>query len=235
MIGRLVNWLRTRLSRSRSRPSNVFDLTYHCAYQVFPRMSLGMPGNFEKWRLEASRPAAMFYVFACSVSGHNPDPETAEGFIWHSGQLGNGLDYVVLEYPRPDPVTTTAEEMAAFPTLAKGSDSKLSPYYSVLIGHLSDTTENSDRQVYVLGQSPVADVTTLRRVTLAGHYNLGPGPEPTLDSLLASLLAVEGRKVQGGVILNEEMMSPADKKLTEELQSWSKAELEERMRTPDNA
>lgn len=214
MLGRFFRWLRTRFGKKSQPPSDIFALTYQCAYQIFPKLSLGMPENFEAWRLEGSRPGAMFYLFACSVTGHQPNAKDGERFVWHSGKLSNGLDYVVVEYPRP--------EMATDPTIQIHRGSRLNVYYSAVIGAF---TELAHREVYVLAQSPLAEITTLRRVTLAGHYNLGPGPTPDLDTLLAVLPTAASLEVRGGVILNRSMMTAIDEKLNENLQSYSPAEI----------
>lgn len=150
----------------------------------------------------------MFYLFACSLTNQEPEPSAVERFIWHSGKLANGLDYIVLEYPRPEPASMSAREMEVLRTLEVTPPLRLSPYYSAVIGSLDDDTILHERQVYVLG----------------------PGPDPTLPSLLDSLSNLENRKVQGGVILDEAMKSPADRQLGEDLSTWNKTQLEDYMR-----
>lgn len=213
---------------------DVYDLAYHCAYTVFPRLSLGSPEQFENWRLRSENPSRMLYFFVCMVLEVEPLPADSERFRWRGGKLTNGQDYVVIEYPLPEPVTATFQEIEARATvreLRAAKQERLLPYFSALVGNLAEAGE---RQVYALGQSPARELTTLRRVTLAGHYNLGFGPEPTFEAFTEMLADAPSRQPVAATILDPERSDASDAALGAQLQSLSESEIDEQWKRKPN-
>lgn len=226
MLRRFLRWLFIRLGwlKKLQKDVDVFDISYFCAYEMLPRLALTMPEHLEQWK-QAERPAAMLYVFACTLTGAEPKPEDGERFGWHCGKLSDGSAYLLVEYPEPVPSPHSQADIEAVQSLAqwkKLAPFRLSPYFSVVVWR--DETE-----VFALGASPIRGQTTLRRVTLAGHFNLGPGPEPTKESFLACVAEKVECKVEGGVVLHPEMSTRLDAKLLEGMQSCDERQLDERL------
>ena len=89
----------------------------------------------------------------------------------------------------------------------------LYPYFSAVLR----TTTTKPSACFALGQSPVYGVTSLRRCRPAAHYNLGIGPDPTLEGFLAVLEEAESLPVQGVALLHQDKLDDLDQTLMEKI------------------
>ena len=81
------------------------------------------------------------------------------------------------------------------------------PYFSVWVG-------GEEPACYCLGQAPVRDKTTLRRVTQGAHYHLGEGPKPGLTELLEVLPSAHLLEVRGASTTNRDALDGTDQRLS---------------------
>lgn len=170
------------LDRSREpKPSvSLPQLCYDVAYFLLPRYAFERVGKVVDLRANTPHAAGpFFYVMACRMRGIEPVIDDARRLRWHHGALGEGCEYYVLEYPSPPPVdilTRPPEEITTSST-----PFVLAPYFSAIVRAIPEGTV----RYFVLGQSPMGGVTTLRGVLPEGiNCNLGRGPEPRLDAFL---------------------------------------------------
>jgi hypothetical protein len=162
-------------------PPSLWQISYGIAYFVLPNYAFTRLSKIEQLCRETPNAAGpFFYAMACQMSKVPPNRADAERFSWKVGALDDRTDYYVMIYPTPPPFDITTiprEEIKQHP---------LAPHFSAI---LYDRTTQAV-QYYVLGQSPLGGVTTLRRVTIdpMANYNLGPGPEPDVDAFLAAIM-----------------------------------------------
>jgi hypothetical protein len=145
------------------------DISYAVAYFVLPGYAYGRISKIEELcqkNPEAAGP--FFYVMACQVRKIPPNRADAELFSWKLGSLDDQTDFFVMVHPKPPAVALS-----------------VAPYFSGIFRNRI----TQKVAYYVLGQTPVGGGTTLRSVTLNPmvNSNLGPGPEPDLDSFLATV------------------------------------------------
>jgi hypothetical protein len=161
------------------------QLCYDVAYFVLPHYAYGEIAKVAD--LCSNTPTAagpFFYLMACQMRKVEPVIEDAKRFHWHHGRLREGHEYYVLEYPSPPPVDLS--RLSPDELLNAGSPPVLAPYFSAII-HEAPAGAVS---YYILGQAPIGGGTTLRSVLREGaNCNLGPGPEPRLDSFLEAISA----------------------------------------------
>ncbi|MBN9417019.1 MAG: hypothetical protein J0I12_16350 [Candidatus Eremiobacteraeota bacterium] len=141
---------------------DIYDLARVCAYEVMPRLVLGMPERLQEWRSKTSQPGVMLYAMTCMLSGAEPDSRQVSQFVWHTLQLEDGRECLIIQYPTLEPCSST-------------------PYFSAVVNPADQP------EVYVLSASPEPGQTSLLRLTLAGQYNLGPGPVARLEALQTAL------------------------------------------------
>jgi hypothetical protein len=157
---------------SRPDKNDLYQICYRVAYYMYPALLYSDPQKMrEIFTKYGDAAGAYFYVLLCKQEGIEPDEEHAKRFRPYTGQLANGTDYVLLEYPTPPPVN---------PDLMKAA---LAPHFSIIL--YPRASENV--AYYILGQRPFGG-TTLRTVTKDGmNANLGEGCEPDRDTFLAFL------------------------------------------------
>lgn len=156
------------------------QLCYDVAYFIMPHYAYHDVAKVADLCLN-SPPAAgpFFYAMACQVRKIEPVIEDAKRLVWHHGELENGREYFVLEYPPPPPVDMSdvpLEQLTKVKVV-------LSPHFSAIVRRADGGTD-----YYILGQAPMGGGTTFRHVSADGvNANLGPGPEPTLAAFLGTL------------------------------------------------
>jgi hypothetical protein len=159
------------------------QLCYDVAYFILPQYAYNDPGKVVD--LCANTPTAagpFFYVMACQMRKVEPISEDAMRFRWHNGQLDEGREYYVLEYPTPPSVDLS--NLSPGEVINSDSPPVLAPYFSAIIREIPA----GEVSYYVLGQAPIGGGTTLRSVLREGaNCNLGPGPEPRLDNFLDAI------------------------------------------------
>jgi hypothetical protein len=160
---------------------------YAMAYFVLPQYVAAAPEKISD-RLSEGRIGAMFYyLMACQLKGLEPgeqDADTMTAFAVRHGQLDDGHDYFVIQYPTPEELDLSDKMNSEDPgeMLDAMRGIVLAPYFSAMV---QPKTAGKARY-YVLGQS-VDGMTTLRSVTPEMNANLGRGCEPRLDAFLELL------------------------------------------------
>ncbi|WAS92635.1 hypothetical protein [Nannocystis punicea] len=152
-------------------PTTVRDraqLCYTTAYFVLPRCIAADPAKLLRdLETQPRTTPAVMYLMACELEDSEPHEQDVAALTVQPAALGDRLRCQVLAYPHYPPVGVV-----------------LPPYFSVLV-HAEGEAEVL--HYFILGQSPTG-ATTLRTVTPdEANVNLGPGPEPTADALLAVL------------------------------------------------
>jgi hypothetical protein len=116
--------------------------------------------------------------------------EQLQEFKYYQGELKPGLNYYLMEFPKPPPQTEQPNRQDVVDLLSQGK--KLSPEAVPVLGPFfavaCHNTQTNEIHFYILGQSP-KEGTTLR-VALEngkGHANCGPGPEPSPSSFLQAV------------------------------------------------
>lgn len=155
------------------------------AYYVFPDYSLNHRERLLHMCQGPPRVAKFFYyVMACQAIKMEPNPEDAMLFEWHLGQLEDGRDYLVMEYPQPAPLQLDPAVLENAPPEKWGELLKnvtLAPFFSG-VAYSSD----GEARYLVLAQALLPDRFTLREGFGDGsHGSLGDGPTPTLANFLA--------------------------------------------------
>jgi hypothetical protein len=161
------------------------SISYGIAYFILPHYAFKdcekIIGMFTDTRASVG---PFFYLMGCQVQKTEPVHEDALRFRSHQGKLDDERDYFVLEYPTPPPIELSGIDPVQ---LTQGRAPVLAPHFSALV---------RDRQTkavryYTLGQAPIGGGTTLRSVTPDGtNCNLGPGPEPRIESFLTRLRSI---------------------------------------------
>jgi hypothetical protein len=156
------------------------QLCYEIAYFILPHYAHRDLAGLQEICERPNIANAFFYIMACNRHKIEPEESALSLFRWHLGELPNGCAHLTLEYPIPPPVN-----MASL-SLRQMKQMVLAPYFSCVL-----QSSEGAATYYILGQSPLGG-TTLRMVTADGsNCNLGPGPEPTLESFLAQVQATE--------------------------------------------
>ena len=165
-----LDWLKKKPREADERTA-LSQTCYEIAYFAIPTFLADEEKLRDIFVRNGDATGAFFYLMACQRGKIEPVQETAAAFRVHVGQLKDGAEYYLLEYPTPPPVN---------PDLSKAV---LAPHFSVVI-FFADTR---NAVYYILGQRPFGG-TTLRSVTAEGmNFNLGPGPEPDLNEFLEFL------------------------------------------------
>ncbi|MBW3600954.1 MAG: hypothetical protein KY475_27270 [Planctomycetes bacterium] len=85
------------------------QLCYDVAYFVLPHSAFGSLAKLTNLCVNTPTAAGpFFYVMAAQARKVEPDREDANRFRWRHGQLNEGHEYFVLEYPIPPPVDMSA-------------------------------------------------------------------------------------------------------------------------------
>lgn len=187
-----------------------FNLCYFSAYGALPQAVEANPEEFWKTYYLARQPGLGWYAHLCLLTQTPFSPFQASALQWHKGRLPNGREYMILEYPEPDPMVLTAREFEKNPE-EDAPEEILYPYYSAILR----TTTSQPSACFSLGQSPVYGVTSLRRCRPAAHYNLGIGPDPSLEGFLSVLEEAESLPVQGVAVLHQDKLDAFDRKLAQ--------------------
>ena len=145
---------------------------YSVAYSVLPQLLFAdHQRTIGYFTAAGPPPGAYLYAIACSALKTKPRPEDTLLFQTHSGQLTEGYDYHILQYPDPPPLDMGDADMASMASVV------LAPYFSAILQE-QGTGEVS---YYILGQRPFGG-TTLRSLSAGGiNANLGEGPVPELN------------------------------------------------------
>jgi hypothetical protein len=166
------------------------QLCYDVAYFILPHYAYNdLPKLAEMCLNTPTTAGPFFYVMACQARESEPVLADGQRFRWHHGELTEGVEYFVLEYPTPPPADLSRAAPEGLPVLA--------PHFSAVLRERATGAGN----YFILGQAPFRigpsdSGTTLRTVLREGaNCNLGPGPEPQLDAFLA---AVRGALARGG-------------------------------------
>lgn len=165
------------LDRFRKRRVQLTQLCYDAAY-CYAYKDLAKILEIVSWPTAGG---PWVYVMACGMHEQDPDDDEAMQFRWHTGSAPGGLEYWVLQYPKPPAVDLSDVDPK---DIASGRyTAVLAPYFSAIV------REPSARISYwVLGQAPIGGGTTLRTVTEDGaNANLGPGPVPDIGAFLAGI------------------------------------------------
>jgi hypothetical protein len=168
-------------SRKREPTVSLQHICYDIAYFILPYYVHNEPEKIVTLCTKSPSAAGPFlYLIACKHMEIEPRTEDASRLCWHHDRLDDRRDCLVLEYPTPPPVELSE---ASLEQLSSG-DFTLAPYFSAVVHEGGGCVGG----YYVLGQAPMGGGTTLRSVSRDGtNSNLGPGPEPRLESLLAAL------------------------------------------------
>jgi hypothetical protein len=155
--------------------------SYDIAYFILPRYVFeSLDRIIDICTTTPSAAGPFYYIMACQARGVEPDLEAAKKYQWHTGEFDNEK-YLALEYPTPAPVDMGDSDPITI--MQSGVKLVLAPYFSVIL-----YGKHSQPNYYILGQSPIGGGTTVRAVTAEGmNCNLGPGPEPTLESFFEAI------------------------------------------------
>ena len=168
--------------KSKPRPT-LEKLCYDIAYLILPthaHTQFRVLLDLLKTSPEAT--GGLYYHLVCKSHKIEGDPGTSELFRWHQGKLDETHIYAVLEYPQPTPIDLT--DVPPDVAMQNVGTWTIAPYFSAIV---RDQT-NGNIQYFVLGQTSMGGGTVLRCVDNVGtNYNLGAGPEPTLDALLSAV------------------------------------------------
>ncbi len=167
------------------------QLCYDIAYFILPHHAFKDLARLADLCLNTPTAAGPFFHFlAAQMRKEEPNTEDARRFRWHHGQLDEGREYFVLEYPVPPPIDLSGASLEQ--VLASGTKFVLAPHFSAIVRGPGP----EEVHYFVLGQAPMGGGTTLRCVLPEGmNCNLGPGPEPQLSAFLAAVreqLAAQG-------------------------------------------
>jgi len=199
----------TYFRRQASPSEELFRFCYLSAYDALPSALMSDSEAFFRTYYPAAQPALAWYTQMCLLTGASFDPFSAATLHWHKGRLPSGREYMVLEYPKPNPVALTVEEFEKGKRGDLGGH-WLGPYYSAMLR----ATAAKPASCFALGQSPIKGITTLRRCTIAAHYNLGYGPDPQLESFLEILSQLESMPPKGCTVRHRDHLSELDRELS---------------------
>jgi hypothetical protein len=168
------------------------QLCYDVAYFVLPHYAFNDLAKLADLCLNTPSAAGpFFYVMAAQMRKAEADTDDAKRFRWHHGQLGDGREYFVLEYPTPPPVDLS--DAAIEQIVGGGTKFVLAPHFSAILRGAGGG------QYFILGQAPMGGGTTLRCILPEGmNCNLGPGPEPTLTRFLEAIRERAVRQAEPG-------------------------------------
>ncbi len=145
---------------------------YGTAYLALPKLLFAQTERTIGYFVNNEYPEGPYlYMMATRILKVEPVREHALSFQAHSGELSPRKNYHILEYPTPPPFDLAQK------------DAVLAPFFSAIIHNTAD----AEVAYYVLGQNPVSG-TTFRTVTPDGaNANMGPGPQPELDTFIEFL------------------------------------------------
>ena len=162
---------------------SLWQISHALAYFVLPQYAFNRLHKVEElFQNNPNTAGPFFYAMACQLRKAQPIRADAEHFYWQVGELDESTDFFVMVHPNPPPINSSSTE------LTNEHHPVLAPFFSGIVRN-RDTGKVS---YFVLEQSPSLEEgssTTLRSITLDPlvNSNLGPGPEPDLDSFLASV------------------------------------------------
>ncbi len=178
----LFNWF-----QKKPLPVSLPQLCYDVAYFILPHYAFGDLAKVTDLCLNTPSAAGpFFYLMATSARKIEPVMDDAKRFRWHHGQLSEGSEYFVLEYPSSPPVDMS--NMSIEQVMNSEQKLVLAPHFSAIVRRPNGV------QYFVLGQSPMGGGTTLRCILPEGmNCNLGPGPKPELLLFLDVIRTCETR------------------------------------------
>jgi hypothetical protein len=166
----ILDWFR-RPPRRIALP----ELAYHVAYFIVPELAFrDLRGLLNVVDSPSGDGGRDLYSLAVRQRRATPNPDDARLFTCHRGRIDAEWEYRAIKYPEPAPLEESA--------LSDGT-AVLAPYFSAVV------FKGVTLKCFVLGQAAVAGErrTTLRLLTREANCNLGPGPEPALDTFLAAI------------------------------------------------
>lgn len=190
----LLSWIRGLFGKSKAKPASLPKVAYFMAYYVISDYCLNHRERLLHMCSGPPRLAKIFYyVMACQSLKMEPKVEDAELFEWHQGKLDDGREYLVLEYPKPDPIQVDPAllEKSSPQRVSKLlADVTMAPFFS---GVAYDA--QGEARYLVLAQSLLPGRYTLREAFGNGsHGSVGDGPSPSLANFLACFS--EERQIQ---------------------------------------
>src|SRR5262245_33655239 len=107
------------------------QLCYDVAYFILPHYAFQDLAKLTDLCLNTAATAGPFYyIMAAQARKVEPDIEDVKRFRWHHGQLSEGREYFVLEYPTPPPVDTS--DVPIEQMVGGGTKVVLAPYFSAV-------------------------------------------------------------------------------------------------------
>lgn len=193
----MFGFFRRLLPAKRPPLPPVSRLHYTLAYQVFPEHVFQKTEQFLQMGTKSVKlPGPYFLLRTASQLGVNPEQhsdwmvEQSNKLKWHRGELSDGRDYFVMEFPDPEPIDHLTEK----DLITRFKDGLvLAPHFAGVIGRMNSAeTQLHDSAYYVLGQRPLGG-TTLRQVSKSGsNLNLDQGPPPQLKPFIECLTSLVG-------------------------------------------
>ena len=169
-------------------PKNtIAHISYYIAYGLLPEGVFGSWNQFcEAWNSFAHFP----WLLAIQGSLRSRQMlkfEEVQQFKYYQGDLTSQDKYLLIEYPAPPKVSESDIGLDKVSSNISSNNKPLEqrlvlgPYFSAIIYNETQAA----KKVFVLGQSPFPDFTTLRSVSgVFAHGNCGPGSEPNALAFL---------------------------------------------------
>lgn len=166
---------------SEKRSVSAEQIAYDIAYFILPQYVYQRLEKIKELNATPIMGGVFFYIMACQMRELEPSKETAVRFRWHFGDFDAQTKFTALEYPAPTAIDLSDKDPLEL--IESGELPVLAPYFSVIL-HGESVPPN----YYILGQSPLPGVTTIRTVLEDGaNCNCGPGPEPELETFLEAV------------------------------------------------
>jgi len=188
-ITKLILKYAKRPKEPSTKRDDLARVSYYISYFLLPEIV------FERWAefsdLWNSWPPFPWFlaIQGSSQAGIRIKFEEIQEFKKYEGDLDVGEAYFLIEYPKPPDNDSAAlmENLLANIDKIKNFQQMhvLGPYFSLIVANHKTNT----KKLYVLAQSPLGGVTTVRHVSGVGvHGNCGPGPQPDAATFLGFVL-----------------------------------------------
>jgi hypothetical protein len=187
MIAFFLKTYANERGNEKTSATDLARISYYLAYRALPDLIYSRWDEFlHLWKSVVPFPIYLA-IKGASDQCKWVSFEQIRAFKCSQGALKAELDYYLIEFPAPPPQTDDLKKFdALIAQFAQGKKPSpdgvpvLGPYFAAVL--LNKTS--SERQLYVLGQSPGGG-TTLRRVSGPGaHMNVGGGSAPTPQAFL---------------------------------------------------
>ena len=167
--------------RQVSDGPSVEQISYTLAYSILPHGAHNEPSRIQQLWNEPDTAGLVLYHMACQAVNAEPDARVGAQYKIITQECeGNTL--FILEYPPPSPHNPSG--MDPLKAMESGQMLVLAPYFSCVCYDSAGGSAN----LFILGQSPMEGMTTLRSVSASGtNANLGPGPEPVLSAFIEAV------------------------------------------------